>query len=127
MLLDPRSSEGKAMAFQKACSSFHFKTYFTKSQVSQVGFELMPHCNQPIQSMQDLCLNPPEQQFVPGGAQGLGPESRQDACRNGVLRKPSPGLPDQQRWLGTLPGAHSGVGVKEYAAWTSNLAGKIAS
>eukprot|EP00983_Pelagomonas_calceolata_P018388 575708-Pelagomonas_calceolata.AAC.6 len=46
--------------------------------------------------------------FVPGVAQGLGPESRQNACQDGVLRKLSPGLPDQQRWLGTLLGAHFG-------------------
>eukprot|EP00983_Pelagomonas_calceolata_P111114 1159748-Pelagomonas_calceolata.AAC.5 len=42
---------------------------------------------------------------MPGGSQGMGPGSRQNPCQNGVLRKLPPGLPDQQRWLGTLAGA----------------------
>eukprot|EP00983_Pelagomonas_calceolata_P068569 1149975-Pelagomonas_calceolata.AAC.7 len=47
-------------------------------------------------------------QFVPRGAQGVGPEIKQNPCQNGVSRKLPPGLPDQQRCLGTLSGAHSG-------------------
>eukprot|EP00983_Pelagomonas_calceolata_P015141 482383-Pelagomonas_calceolata.AAC.1 len=43
--------------------------------------------------------------FVPEGAQGAGPKKRQNACQNGVLKKLSPRLPDQKRWLGTSSGA----------------------
>eukprot|EP00983_Pelagomonas_calceolata_P100975 1158638-Pelagomonas_calceolata.AAC.6 len=39
---------------------------------------------------------------------GCGVKNRQNACRNGVSRKLSPGLPDLQRWLGTSSGAYSG-------------------
>eukprot|EP00967_Tisochrysis_lutea_P100401 scaffold149758_cov13-Tisochrysis_lutea.AAC.1 len=44
-------------------------------------------------------------QFVPGGAQGVGPESRHDPCQNEVLKKAPPDLPDHQRLLGTSSGA----------------------
>eukprot|EP00983_Pelagomonas_calceolata_P115530 1160210-Pelagomonas_calceolata.AAC.3 len=74
-------------------------------------FELVPHCDQQILSMQDLCLYPPGQLCIlsAGGAQGAGPGNRQNACWSGVVWKLFPGLPDQQRWLGTSSRACFGV------------------
>eukprot|EP00983_Pelagomonas_calceolata_P073073 1151996-Pelagomonas_calceolata.AAC.6 len=46
---------------------------------------------------------------LPRGAQGVGPESRQNACQNGALRKLPPVLPEQLRWLGTSSRAYFGV------------------
>eukprot|EP00983_Pelagomonas_calceolata_P078936 1154452-Pelagomonas_calceolata.AAC.1 len=64
--------------------------------------------------MQDLCLDLSERLCIlslcPGVCQGVGPETRQNTCgvKSGDSWKLSPGLPDQQRWLGTLSGAYSG-------------------
>eukprot|EP00983_Pelagomonas_calceolata_P096936 1158188-Pelagomonas_calceolata.AAC.12 len=60
-------------------------------------------------------------EYVPGGAQGVRPESNQNACHNGTLRKLPPGLADQQQWFGISSEAKvwgangTGVGIKERA------------
>eukprot|EP00983_Pelagomonas_calceolata_P066512 1149075-Pelagomonas_calceolata.AAC.3 len=54
------------------CSASFLQNYeHSIGQVSQVGFELMSHCNQPMLSMQDLCLDLSEQNCILSLCQGL--------------------------------------------------------
>eukprot|EP00983_Pelagomonas_calceolata_P084199 1156313-Pelagomonas_calceolata.AAC.10 len=63
---------------------------------------------QPCMTLNWTYLSHPAYLFLPGDAQGMGPESRLIPCQNGLNKAP-PGLPDQQRWLGTLSGAYLGA------------------